>query len=459
MIDIRNALYSLLGRRERYRVGLVGIGTTALALLDTLCDMPDVDVSVRDENSSAHLREGVNARLITGATALTGIFEDVLILSPSVRRERQELREAERRGVILTSECELFFSECPRTLGVTGSDGKSTTTALAAKLLRASGYSACFCGNIGVPYSLVPSSDIYVSELSSFNLSYLSPHLLGAVITNITPNHLNWHSSFSEYEGAKMNILKNAGRRVLSADDPISYGHIKNGFADAVFSIGRSYKEMKLSLPGMDFFTLEGGYIAKNGEPISNTGCYIRREKHNLSNMLASLALTDGLIKYEAADAVFSSFEGLSDRCEPIGRLGNTLFYNSSIDTSPLRCAATLTGLNKSVKLLLGGRGKGLSYEPLIEPLSKYARAVAVYGEIARDIENLFQSRRELRGIPLSVSRYFDGAFCALTEELHDGDTVLLSPAATAYGEFRSYKERAERYRTLVKELINSRKI
>lgn len=447
MIDFKNALFSLLNRRGEYKVGLFGIGMTTLSLLSVLSDMPEVTLTVRDESPSAKLPAGASARLMTGASAFDCIDEDLLILSPSVRREREELRRAVERGTVLTSECEMFFGALPDAIGITGSDGKSTTATLTHSLLKNEAYSAELVGNIGIPYSSLPRADLYVAELSSFNLSYLSPKLRSAVITNIEPNHLNWHASFGEYVSAKKNILKNAKKRVLSADSHVTLEIIKETGADAVFSTRTPYSLLK-KLPVTDVFTCEGGAIYKNGELISDTANYIRREEHNIRNMLAAAALTDGLVTRETLCRTFRSFDGLADRCELVLNRGNVRFYNSSIDTSPARCAVTLCALGLRVRLLLGGRGKGLPLEPLIEPIKKYVSCAAVYGELTDEVRELFSDAR-FRGIPLYCEKDFDGAFFALTEGLSSGDCVLLSPAATAYGEFRSYRERAERFKAL----------
>ena len=453
MLDLKLALNKLLGRCDGLTVGLFGYGRTSKALLPLIKNLPDVRVVIRDEKESPEPLTDlpVHAHYL-GSRAYDEIHEDVLILSPSVRRDDPRLVRAEMHGTRLTSECELFFlTEC-KTLGVTGSDGKSTTTALASSLLLSSGYSASAVGNIGIPYSLAENSDIYVAELSSFNLTYTVPKLLSAVITNITPNHLNWHKSYGEYKEAKLNILRHAERTVLSYDDPETRHILYERGSDFVTSVKTPYRELPRLSITHGIYTVEDGFICRNGVPLSDTSEYIRREEHTLANMLSAAALTDGLADRSLLHGVFSNFRGLPHRCEYVGRARGIDFYNSSIDTSPARTARTLASFSRPVLLLLGGRGKGLSYEPLIRPIAKYAKRVAIYGEEAAPLLEFLSSAPELSSIEISVHERFDCAFEALIKDRTDG-CVLLSPAATAYGEFSDFEERGRRFSELVAKL------
>ncbi len=460
MLDIKQSLNMALGRCEGITVGLFGIGRTAEALLPLLQKLKDVRLILRDEREKPKLPALSKGSLVfAGERAYDCMVEDILILSPSVRRDKRELVKAEARGTVLSSECELFFSLEPAAIGITGSDGKSTTATLTAAVLRAAGYSAPAVGNIGVPYSAAPGADIHIAELSSFNLSYISPRLLAAAITNITPNHLNWHKSFDEYRQAKLGILEHTERTVLSADDPECLALLRARGADCATSVKLGYSELSKMGLAEHLFTYERGYICRDGRPLSNTSCYRRREEHTLSNMLTAAALTDGRASGEILHSVFSDFRGLPHRCEEIVAPSGISFFNSSIDTSPQRTARTLTSLDRPVKLLLGGRGKGLSYDALTAPISKYATRVAVYGDESVAISHFFASQASLSKIPLGVFRDFDSAFDYLTSELHPGDSVLLSPAATAYGEFRDFEERGEYFRKRALLIKNTDKI
>ena len=444
-------------KNGRVKIGFLGIGKSNMALFSRLESVGNADFVFRDQRESLVLPEETikNVSLKLGKDALSDINEDVLFLSPSVRRDTPELVSAKSRGIALCSDCEVFFKyNSTPVIGITGSDGKSTTTSLTSRILQDAGYSAPALGNIGAPMVTAHPSDYIVCELSSFNLEYLSPRLVASAITNITENHLNWHTSFEEYVEAKKNILRHSDKTVLSADDPISQEIIKGCGAKSIFSTSLSYSELKRSFKADTYYTHSFGKIEKNGEFIADTRDFLCQEDYNVKNMLTALALTDEIIDPASSLNSLRSFAGLEHRCERFLFKNGILFINSSIDTTPQRTAKTLTALGKRVRIILGGRGKGLSYSPLRSPLNKYAERISVYGEARYEIEDFFK-REGIEAEYECFDTFYECVAHALSG-IESGDVLILSPACTAYGEFSDFSERGRCFKDLIK---NFRKI
>ncbi len=433
------------------RVGFFGFGICNRALYKTLASCGVIEFTLRADTECGY---PPFAECFFGENSACDINEDILFVSPSVRREDcPAVFEAMQRGVTVSSDCELFFntSEIP-SICITGSDGKSTVTALTAHILRNAGISAYPAGNFGVPFcELEDNAEICVAELSSFNLSYLSPPSMRAAITNITENHLNWHRSFDEYRMAKSRVLDKTEGAVLSASDPCCLEIARHKGAFVLFSADHDFTELSRLAEAEHYINYRGGYIILDGEPFIPFKTEKAAVRHRLLNTLTAVGLTLGFADKGSLISALDSFHGLPHRAELCHTARGIDFIDSSIDTTPLRTANTLCGLNRPVLLLLGGRGKGLSYEPLSEPILRYARVIAIYGEAGEEIENFLISHTELRKIPRARYSDFDSALKYLCDTAHSSDTVLLSPAATAYGEFPDFTARGVHFKEYVK--------
>ena len=297
-------------------------------------------------------------------------------------------------------------------------------------------------GNLGTPVALAPlNSDAFLLELSSFNLRYTAPHSKRALLTNVTPNHLDWHADLREYEECKARLISSAKEAVLPLSCQFNTELARKIKSYALVSMFSSDTELKESYDTEHTVTLENGTIRIDGEPILPLASVKLQERHNLLNRMSAIALCLGHTDNERIRTVAESFTGLEHRCERL-TLGGKSFINSSIDTTPKRVAATLSSLDRPAHLILGGRGKGLSPDTMRAALLKYALSISLYGEIADALERWIDGDSELRLVPHRKFKSLREAIDCSDRQCKTGETVLLSPAATAYGEFRSFAER-----------------
>lgn len=426
------------------RVGFFGLGGSNTALLSHL-PLEKCRVSLRSDGKIDRnaIPKGIRVeRILEGKNACQDINEDILFLSPSVRREREELCRARKNGVILTSDAELFFESNDRPIfAVTGSDGKSTTATLISLLLKEGGYNAPLVGNIGEPFinGLGRNADAFVCELSSFMLAYYTPKSKAACITNVTPNHLDWHSDFEEYRKTKLSLAEKTDRLIIS--DVI--GGLKQSYG--VISGEREFWELKSLYSSAIYLTLEKKSICKNGTPLINISKIRRKEKHNILNLMMAIAMTDSLVGSDEIIGVAEGFTGLKHRCEWVLNNDGIDYYDSSIDSTPARTAQTLRSLDRSVVIILGGRGKGLDYDELIPEMKKYVKAAIITGENAEEIYETVKGF-----VDAEIVDNFDRAVKRGQSISKDVGTLLLSPASTSFDRFKNYAERGYRFKQIL---------
>ncbi len=439
------------------RVGLLGFGRSNRAVCDFLLPSGAV-LTVYDEktegpDAARYRRAGV--RFVTGP--FPPVFEeDILFRSPGIRPDLPGIRACLSSGGELSGETELFLSACPcRLFGVTGSDGKSTTTALLRALLETTGQRVYSGGNNGV--SLLPyldgmrETDFAVLELSSFQLMTLAAFPGTAVITNLTPNHLNWHHDFAEYRAAKAHILQGATRLVLSVEDAECRRLARGQTAPIAFFTSSGAGELP---PGGQGTYYEGDVLCvRAGSRLWSlriASAYRLPGIHNRKNLAAAAAAAFPFLTGVPGDALLSAlfaFGGVPHRLQTVCTVGGVTYIDSSIDTSPTRTAAALSTFSKKPLVIAGGRGKGISLSPLADTLAAGACAVFLYGETATEILTDVNDR-----IPAVAFSSFREAFEAASSAAQPGDTVLLSPGCTAFGEFRDFEERGDFFTALARE-------
>ncbi len=364
---------------------------------------------------------------------------DFLFRSPALRPDHPALLYHAQRGGLITDEISLFCALCPAPiLAVTGSDGKSTTATLVARAIELAGHRAFLGGNIGrslLPYlSEMKREDFAVLELSSFQLIKSDFSLQGGVITNLTPNHLNWHTDMAEYAAAKASLF-----------DKCAYMTAKSGLFP-------EREALRFSLDEKTPLHREGDTLYDEGTPLFREGDMRLCGRFHLENFLAAAGVTRGIVPRSVFLPLARSFSGLPHRLEYLGRRMGRDFYNSSIDTSPLRTVASLTALQEagvSAIVLLGGAEKGLSLSLLADALPKLAAAAVLFGESRERLKSALGGR-----LPLALADNLEQAV-AQACRLADGTkhAVVLSPAFTAFDAFRDYAERGEVFRRIVRAL------
>ena len=449
------------GGRFIKTVGFLGLGKSNIGVLEYLNrHYSNLNFILRCENAYKKTNF-VFRKTFLGQNALDCIDEDILFLSPSVRRDRPELILAERRGVILTSDAEFFFSFTNADVyAVTGSDGKSTTTYLSSCMLADEYRRVIASGNIGeamTPHLDDPCGTAHVTELSSFQLSYMKPRVKRAVITNITENHLNWHKSFDEYISAKRNLFYNADERIINFDCKTTRMAVGDFNIFAVFSKNQSERALRGEIRAEHYVSLSNGFITVSGEPILDIKKIKVPGEHNILNFMAAIAMSLGISKKDGITKLAEEFGGLRHRCELIHESDGVKFYDSSIDSSPKRCAATLECFSQRVILILGGRSKGLDFRELLPTLSKKTKYILLTGECRGEIKRLLESDKNFGDgkIPFYETEDFENAIRHANKIARSGDSVLLSPAATSYDLFSSFEERGDIFRKIIKDITN----
>jgi len=465
----------LFGQMKGRTVAMLGAGVSNMPLISLLAQAGAL-VTVRDRAEESTLGErgaairALGCDLITGEGYLDGLSEDFIFRSPGIRPDLPEICSAVSAGSVLTSEMDLFLEKAPVPVyGVTGSDGKSTTTTLISLLLeeemKRRGHGRAFLGgNIGEPLlhriPLMEEGDAVAAELSSFQLMTAPSRVKVAVITNVTPNHLNWHTGMEEYIRAKARILEGCERAVLNGGCPVTRELGRDLTVPVTyFSAGERRenlpeKDSELFLDGEVITRREGGIET----PILSRADIVLPGLHNVENYMAAIGATWGFVSPDAVRHVARTFGGVAHRLERVREKDGVTYYNSSIDSSPTRTLAALSALGeREVVIILGGYDKKIPFAPLAEGLALrgHIRAAVLTGATAPLIDEAMKECAAFResGIPVLRDADFDRAFALAAEAARPGDAVLLSPACASFDAFKNFEQRGEHFRDLVNSL------
>lgn len=457
-MEFEQYLDSLQGKT----VAVIGIGVSNRPLIELLAAR-GISVTARDRQQrqalgdyAGHL-EAMGCRLCLGEEYLDGLNEDVIFRTPGMRPDVPELAAAVARGSTLTSEMEVFFEVCPcPIIAVTGSDGKTTTTTIIAELLRSAGKTVHLGGNIGHPLlaetpSIQPE-DVAVLELSSFQLMTMgrSPHI--AVITNLSPNHLDVHKDFAEYITAKENIFTHQNTQdiaVFNADNSITAQQAERALGRARLFSRKNEVEDGVFLRDGKIIARHGGQerVVMNREDIRLPG------EHNVENYLAAIAAVDGMVSDDRIAAFARSFGGVEHRIELIRTLDGVRWYNDSIASSPSRTIAGLRAFPEKVILIAGGKDKGISYAELGPVVNDHVKLLLLCGATAGVIRESVEQAENYQGLEIiDVADYHQAAQIA-RERAAEGDVVILSPASTSFDRFKNFMERGKAFKEVVNGL------
>lgn len=442
----------ILKKYRNKRIGFIGVGVSNTPIIKLFSEK-GIEVTVRDQKEiEKNLHDELSSlgiKIITGDNYLTGINEDYLFLSPAIKFTA-ELQEAKKNGVVLTGELPEFFSLCPcKTICITGSDGKTTTTTLIAKILEAEGKKVHLGGNIGKNLFMelpnISPDDFVVAEVSSFQLMKLqfSPDV--AVVTNVSPNHLDWHSDMEEYIGAKKRIFKNQksnGVLVLNYDNETTREFSKEAKSRTLF-FSRTNKKA-------DYF-YDGRFIYKREEKYLDCNDMLLPGLHNRENLMAAIAATEMYAAPASADVVVKNFRGVEHRCEFVRELGGVRYYNSTIDSSPTRTKAAIESFSQPLVVIAGGYDKNIPVEILGDVFKKHVHTAILMGHTANKLEKMLTDCA-YAGTVIKVSD-MGSAVKAAHDAAKAGDCVILSPAAASFDLFKNFAERGNIYKDAVNAL------
>lgn len=443
---------------------VLGLGASGQAVVEWALEQTStgagMQVAVVDSARSDALDERARALAQRGAQVHLGVTEappaDLVVASPGVRPDSALMVAARSTGAPLISEIELAYriSTAPW-VAVTGTNGKTTTTALVAHVLREAGFAAEPVGNYGPPAVTAAaetgSAGVLVAEVSSFQLALVERfHPRVAVLLNITPDHIDYHGSLEAYAAAKARIFTNLEQgdaAVIDVDDPGSApcADSVQGTGAEVYRVSRATRQER------------GAYLDGNELVLADRGTRLAlltvadlgiKGHHNVSNALAAAAAAHALgADLESIRRGLASFVPIEHRLEPAGLIDGVEYFNDSKATNPDAVAKALTAFeDRPVILLLGGRNKGVAMRPLAETVAPTCRDVVLFGEAAAEFEEAF------RGLAVARTRAagLTDAVAAARELAHPGDVVLLSPGCASFDEFTDYMQRGKRFKELV---------
>lgn len=448
------------------KVAIIGMGVSNIPLLDYFYERKS-KVMVFDNREIAEMPKDIMDKITEysmefslGKNYLSKLNNfDLIIRSPSCMPTLPEIEAESERGAIVTTEVELLMKMCPcKIIGVTGSDGKTTTTTLISEIIKADGYECFVGGNIGTPLFTklkdIKPDDVVVLELSSFQLMgmEISPDI--AVITNISPNHLNIHKDYEEYIEAKKNIFKyqnKDGILVTNFDNDIT----KNASLQAKGKVIYFSSKTKL----------DNGYIV-DGSTIKQCEDKLRkhlisgkdiiiRGTHNYENICAALAATESLVDKDIAVQTCKNFKGVAHRIEFVKEINRVKWYNDSASSTPTRTISGINSFHEDIVLIAGGSDKNLDYTPLAKPIVDNVKVLILMGETSEKIFNCVKNEQEKskKQIKIFTCSSLNQAVILAKRNSKPGQVVLFSPASASFDMFKNMYDRGNQFKTIVQKM------
>ena len=448
------------------KVAVIGLGVSNMPLLEYLYEKK-AQVTVFDERTMDEIPSETINKINTyefsysfGKNCLEKLNGfNIIFRSPSCLPTRIELQKEAERGAIVTTEVEMLMEMCPcKIVGVTGSDGKTTTTSLINAILKKAGYKTFLGGNIGTPlFTKLPEmepNDIVVLELSSFQLMnmHISPDI--AVITNITPNHLNIHKDYQEYIDAKKCIFKNQNEKgilILNYDNDITRECAKEANGNVVFFSSK----VKLD----NGFIVDGNIIKECNDKVRkhilNTDEVILRGNHNFQNIATALAATKTLVDTDIAVQAIKEFKPVEHRIEFVKEIDGVKWYNDSASSSPTRTISGINAFKENIILIAGGYDKNLEYEPLAKPVVDKVSTLILIGQTAEKIYDVVknESEKENKKVNIYMCDTLEQTIEIAKKSAKKGDVVLFSPASASFDMFKNFADRGHKFKDLVNKI------
>lgn len=441
------------------KIAVIGIGISNTPVIKLLAEK-GAKVTACDRKSKEELghtatelqRCGVNLKL--GCDYLEELEADIILKTPGIRPDIPQLVAAAKRGAVVTSEMEIFFKLAPcRLIAVTGSDGKSTTTSLISEILKAGGYTVHLGGNIGKPLlpeiEQIKEDDICVLELSSFQLMNMTESPDIAVITNVSPNHLDYHRSMEEYTEAKKAIFK--GQRckklVLNYDNTLTRA-MANEFEGEV-----KFFSFQTKLEEGYYFT--DGAICSAGKKVLCRSDLKLPGDHNVENFMAAMAATEKLCGVSAFAKVASEFGGIPHRLELVRMRAGVRYYNDSIASSPTRTRACFASFPQKLILIAGGYDKKIPFDDFGPDILKHVKHLILMGATKDKILTAVEQAKGFResNILISIVNSMEEAVEKAADSAESGDIVVLSPACASFDMFKNFEQRGDAFKACVRAL------
>ena len=448
------------------KVAIIGLGVSNLPLLDYMYEK-NAKVTVFDEKEEKDIEKKILEKLknykfdyFFGKNCFENLKGfDIIFRSPSFLPTRKELVEEEKRGAIITSEIEMLMKLTPATIiGVTGSDGKTTTTSLIYSILKNAGYNTYLGGNIGIPLftklNEMKPNDIVVLELSSFQLMGMdvSPHI--GVITNITPNHLNIHKDYEEYINAKKNIFKYQNKDdyiILNYDNDITRNCAKEAKSKVIFFSGKEKLENGFIVDNKIIKKCEDGIRTH----ILDCKDVLLRGEHNFENIATAIAATSPLVDIDKSIDTIKNFKPVEHRLEYVRTIDDVKWYNDSVSSSPTRTIAGLKSFDEDIVLIAGGYDKNLDYSPIAKPILEKVKTLILLGQTSGKIFDAVkeEEEKENKNIDIFMVNTLKEAVDLAKKQAKVGEIVLFSPASASFDMFKNFADRGIKFKELVKKL------
>ena len=432
------------------KVAIIGLGVSNLPLLDYLYNLGCKDVVLFNDKEISVDVSKYGYQVYEGDGYLDHLVGfDIIFRAPGCLPSQEELVREKERGAYITTEVEEVLKLSPaKTIGVTGSDGKTTTTTLIDLVLRSNGYKTYLGGNIGVPLFTkigeMTKDDVVVLELSSFQLMDMdvSPDI--AVITNISPNHLDKHKDYQEYIDAKKCIFKNNdnGILVLNHDNEIT----------SKFTSSREIRYFSRYEETNAFYVMNG-MICYKGKEVFDTKKLHIRGVHNHENICACMSAVIDMVDMEKSFQAISEFKGVEHRLEFVREVDGVKWYNDSVSSSPTRTIAGLNSYNERIVLIAGGYDKNLDYTPLARPILDKVSKLILFGATKNKIYDAVMKEKSSENIEIYVEDGLDEVIARAREVAVPGEVVLFSPASASFDMFKNFADRGDKFKEKVRSL------
>jgi len=447
------------------KVAIIGLGVSHNDLI-RLFREKDIDVTLLDRSEKSAIDQydalsKIGVKFCLGQEYLDSLEDfDIVFRTPGVYFLKDELVNARKKGVVITSEMEVFFDLCPcKIYAVTGSDGKTTTSTLISEMLKASGKVVHLGGNIGK--ALLPiieeisKDDVCVVELSSFQLISMRKSPDVAVITNISPNHLDVHRDMKEYIDCKINLIahQNAfSKTVLNLDNQQTAN-----LSDIVRG-KLCYFSRKTAVENGCYLDDEGNVCRVNSSQVKilfNKSEIKIPGMHNVENYLCAICAVGDEVSDANILKVAREFGGVEHRIEFVRELDGVRYYNDSIASSPTRTIAGLNSFEQKLIIIAGGYDKNIPYAPLGPALVKRAKILILLGATAPKIEQAVLDCEEFlsSGLQIFKTTTLEDAVLKAREISQEGDIVSLSPASASFDLYKNFEQRGNHFKDIVNKL------